>query len=95
MGAIYNLNLGDDWPKDIWPQSVLVSKPGTGEQSKHYVEGKTAYIRISLSNNGLTGHGTCSNCKNTIESYQNYCCYCGAKIVGKQLIKDEGFTNGF
>lgn len=87
MGAIYNLDLGENWPTDIWPKSILVSKSFTGELPKHYVEGKTACIKITLSNDGLTGNGQCSNCQKSIERYSNYCCYCGAKIVGRQIIK--------
>ena len=88
MGATYHINLDETWSNGVWPGLILVSKSFNNEPSKQYFEGKIAYAQISLSNDGATGTCKCSNCHRTIDQYFNYCCYCGAKIIGKQLVDE-------
>lgn len=85
MSKTYELCLDESWDDDIWPEIITVSKPFNSESSKQYRMSNNAYAQITLYDDNIIGQCHCSKCHKIIDQFYNYCCYCGAKIIGKQL----------
>lgn len=85
MATNYRVELDDSWSTAIWPDYIIVSKPSSSEKSKKYTVNHTAYAQITLFDDAAIGGCHCSNCHKPIDQFYNYCCYCGAKIIGKQI----------
>ena len=77
-------------PEGPFPSKIYVHPMCIYDASVLYAPRIFAYIVVVMEDDdNLTGHCYCSNCKDSIDMFDAYCCHCGAKLKGRKVLGED------
>ena len=90
--------IGKNYEKDIYFGVLDPKGPFPSKIHAHafvYEDPSVTYVpliratAITVMENDTVDHCMCSNCNDTINMFDTYCCHCGARIIGKKFEGDD------
>lgn len=85
----YRFYLGVLNPQGPFPSKVYGYAMSLRDEPVLYVPRIFAYTIIVMDDDNLISHCHCSNCKNSINIFDAYCCHCGAKLKGRKVLGED------
>ena len=89
-GLENHIYLGVLNPQGPFPSKIYARALCPSDEPVLYVPRIFAYAVIVMEDDdNLIGHCYCSNCKNSINMFDAYCCHCGARLNGRKVLGEN------
>ena len=76
-------------PNGPFPSKILAHSFSYSDTPIEYVPLINAQAIVTLDDDGIIGHCTCSSCENSVDLFDGYCSHCGAKLKERKLQGDK------
>jgi len=89
-GSENHIYLGVLDPRGPFPSKIYAHSMCLGDEPVLYVPRILAYAVVVMEDDdSLIGHCYCSNCKDSINMFDTYCCHCGARLRGQKVLGED------
>lgn len=86
----FHIYIGAANPQGPFPNKIYAHALCIDDPAIIYVPRIEAYtIVIMGDDDNIVGHCECSNCHDTINLFDTYCCHCGSRLIGRKVLGDD------
>ena len=77
-------------PQGPFPSKIYAHTICLSDESVLYVPRIFAYVIVVMEDDdNIISHCYCSNCKDSINMFDTYCCHCGARLRGRKVLGED------
>ena len=85
-GIERHIYLGTLDPRGPFPGKIYAHSLCMSDESVLYVPRIDAHAVVVMEDDDdVVGHCYCSNCNDSINTFDTYCSHCGARLIGKNI----------
>ena len=89
-GSENHIYLGVSDPRGPFPSRIYAHAMCLCDEPVLYVPRIFAYTVVVMDDDdSLIGHCYCSNCKDSINTFDTYCRHCGARLRGRKVLGED------